>query len=291
MSYPGKNIIYHSLPKPLKQPIRKIYTRFTGWNADATSWADQRIITNPKEVQRDHNYFVQNNFDSKNEYQKYIDEWKFSPLNQYLKEARQATSNWDSYTGARNLYYLPVYAYLRKTKPDYVVYTGVDNGWSIFYFLAALQKNNEGKLYALAEPDELQSNGRKFESTIPNDLLAYNDWELLLGTTQLELSKLAQDHSSIDVFIHDSDNIFSSMMYEFELAYHWLNDSGILFADNIYVNRAFDIFLNSRRCQAGKLAGGSELDDYFWKLGGPPSSLDQRGHLPDLLGYYKPVHK
>ncbi len=287
----NKNHIYHSLPDQLKPPIRKLYTSITGWNADATSWADQRIITNPKEVQRDHEIFIMEYFESEEEYQGYIEEWKSSPQNQYLKEARKTTESWDSYTGARNLYYLPVYAYLRKTKPDHVVYTGVDTGWSIFYFLSALQKNDRGTLYALAESEEIQSNNNEFERTIPDELLAYNDWELRVGTTPLELTKLVQKHNSIDVFIHDSSNIFSSMMYEFELAYHWLNNAGILFADNIYVNRAFDIFLESRECQGGKLAGGSALDDYFWKLGGPPSSLDQRGHLPDLLGYYKPIRK
>lgn len=44
------------------------------------------------------------------------------------------------------------------------------------------------------------------------------------------------------------------MMFEYELAYEWLTDSGMILSDDITWNDAFDTFIEVREPKYGKLS-------------------------------------
>lgn len=48
----------------------------------------------------------------------------------------------------------------------------------------------------------------------------------------------------IDIFLHDSDHSYQNMKFEFEEAWPFIKDEGILLSDNIDGNKAFPEFSN-----------------------------------------------
>jgi len=76
-------------------------------------------------------------------------------------------------------------------------------------------------------------------------------WTLRLGKSQTELPELFTEIDNIDAFVHDSDHSLPCMVFEYELAWEWLGDDGIIFSDDISWNDAFDEFAASKGCRNG----------------------------------------
>lgn len=200
-----------------------------------------------------------------------MQELKNSEISQFLSEAQDRANSRRGTEDLGNPYYQDVYAYVRKTNPDIIVETGVRDGWSTLYILAALYMNDTGKLYSIDYPireneydSQTEDTGSQNEGVptipsgtdpgwiVPEELK--QQWELSIGKSQEKMPLLFNQIEEIDVFIHDSDHSLPCMMFEYELGWEWLVPSGIIFSDDISWNSAFDDFVESKGCEYGYLS-------------------------------------
>ncbi len=150
-----------------------------------------------------------------------------------------------------------LYYFIRKTTPKIIIETGCFYGNSSVAILSALYKNKYGSLYTIDLPAYKEIGGyydsnpylRENERTeylpdgkepgfiIPEFLK--NRWKLLIGKSSERLPELLNEIKFIDVFLHDSLHSYANMIFEFELAYKYLNKGSFIFSDNIDWNRAF----------------------------------------------------
>jgi predicted O-methyltransferase YrrM len=152
---------------------------------------------------------------------------------------------------------LRLYAVLRKLRPRVAVETGVCNGVSTAFLLLALEANGEGELHSIDLPEiagEDYEPGTFWDGkggavipageapgwVVPADLRGR--WHLRLGRSQDELPPLLERLASIDFFMHDSEHSDDCMTFEFGAAWSALRPGGVLAADDVTANNAFDRF-------------------------------------------------
>ncbi len=158
-----------------------------------------------------------------------------------------------------------LYDLVRTVSPDIVVETGVCNGFSSSVILRALEDNGKGHLYSVDLPvniDEITTEertgavlppGKESGWAVPDDLR--ERWTLRLGDTYKELPKVFDSLSDdIDIFIHDSDHSYETMMFEFALAWRNLKEDHFLLADNIDFSEAFFDFTEAKNLEKYNLA-------------------------------------
>jgi predicted O-methyltransferase YrrM len=154
-----------------------------------------------------------------------------------------------------------LYSIIRDVNPNTVVETGVANGFSTLFVLAALYENGNGTLLSIDKPvyldltlEELQHSNRDLSGwkipadkspgwIIPNHLR--NRWELFEGKSIDVLPNLDIENN-IDIFIHDSEHTTTNMLFEYIVAYHNLHDGGYIISDDISHSEAFRIFCTER---------------------------------------------
>lgn len=253
-----KKRIFNSIPDKLKPIVESGYT-------EISSMPSEREL---------HTNFVEQIFDSREEYERYVSEFDAGPatdlLNQALDEYRKITSKGGmgdiGLNTARDYY-----AITRKEEPSRVVETGVCNGLSTLSILLALRENGVGSLYSIDYPFRANESLKEFQEEtfddyggaaipsdkdpgwiIPDELRS--DWELILGKSQRELPKLVTELGGIDLFIHDSEHSHPCMMFEYELAYEFLEENGVILSDDIGWNDAFQIFTDVREPIYGRLS-------------------------------------
>lgn len=166
--------------------------------------------------------------------------------------------------GARN-----VYAILRKYKPEIIVETGVNNGFSTSFILQALYLNGKGKLYSIDLPSQyFQVQNKDFWDSlgvavpepgwiIPAELRQH--WNLLIGDSREILPALLQELGQIDVFIHDGLHTYENMMFEFEESYKYLAKNGLIISDDITWNNSLFDFAKKVNWKVVNLGGGVGL--------------------------------
>ena len=148
-------------------------------------------------------------------------------------------------------YYIVLYFLVRLKKPNVVIETGVERGASSLFILQALEDNDSGILYSIDLPNmsyvsssgnKLQGNTKKETSGIcvPDSLRAR--WELILGNSKIELPKLLEKLTEVDLFVRDDEHTFESMIWEFEQVFSHLSKNGVIFSDNVDINEAINIF-------------------------------------------------
>jgi predicted O-methyltransferase YrrM len=153
---------------------------------------------------------------------------------------------------------LRLYRLLRDVRPRVAVETGVCNGVSTAFLLLALEDNGEGELHSIDLPEVA---GEEYEQgtfwdgkggavippgkepgwMVPAELR--DRWHLVLGRSQDELPPLLERLGEIDFFMHDSEHSYECMSFEFRAAWNALRDGGVLVADDVNVNTAWDEFL------------------------------------------------
>jgi len=141
------------------------------------------------------------------------------------------------------------YSTVRLMQPEVVVETGVMEGFSSRFILLAMAQNGRGTLHSIDFPNqdvELVSGGRRQRDMmgerstgwlVPDHLRSR--WNLLLGDARVLLPQVMAEHTSMDMFIHDSLHSYDHMMFEFQTAWPCLRQGGILFCDDIDYNTAF----------------------------------------------------
>lgn len=159
------------------------------------------------------------------------------------------------------------YALLRELEPTTVVETGVANGLSTLAFLWALDDNDHGHLYSIDYPVHADEPRADFDgdtqrdypmSVIPSDAQpgwiipddVRDHWTLHIGKSQTILPDLRSDLDAIDLFVHDSEHSTPCMLYEYELAWDWLTNGGVLLSDDVTTTPAHRIFLSNRATDA-----------------------------------------
>lgn len=198
---------------------------------------------------------------------RYLTELRTSRLLEYLADKRHwfgqnvdgTTGRGDEfvYGGMDDLGAAHLYALLRDRKPETVVETGVCNGHSTAIVLQALDRNDHGRLYSIdlpetttGSPDASAFWQGKGGAAVPGDKEPgwvipeelRDRWELILGRSQDELDPLLEELGTIDAFLHDSEHSYECMSFEFQTAYPALTEGGLLVADDVNWNTAFEDF-------------------------------------------------
>ncbi|MFO7990728.1 MAG: class I SAM-dependent methyltransferase [Thermoplasmata archaeon] len=143
-----------------------------------------------------------------------------------------------------------LYSFIRETKPDMMVETGVCNGLSSVIMLTAMERNGKGKLYSVDLPVKAGEIEGKNAAVIPPGMESgwmvpeglRDRWELYLGNTFYKLPMLFDGISKIDIFLHDSEHTYEAMMFEYCLAWKHLKAEGFLLSDNVDHSEAFRDF-------------------------------------------------
>jgi predicted O-methyltransferase YrrM len=163
------------------------------------------------------------------------------------------TKRFDSIWQLR-LYRVWVYCLVRALKPRTFVETGVLHGMTSAFVLEALERNGgAGRLISIDLPSYAETgpaNVDGYQGTLPPGrepgwlvpLELRDRWELHLGPSLDVLPRVLEQAGEIDVFLHDSDHTYETMMGEFELAWPVLRDGGALIADDSTDNAAFAEF-------------------------------------------------
>lgn len=128
-------------------------------------------------------------------------------------------------------------AVCRALRPNRVVETGVAYGVTSAYILDALATNELGTLHSIDLPPLAHDAEACVGYMVPADLR--RRWDLRIGSARRLLPALLRENA-LDVFIHDSLHTYSHMKWEFELALGALRPGGVIIADDIEGNRAFE---------------------------------------------------
>lgn len=130
------------------------------------------------------------------------------------------------------------YALARALRPTIAVETGVCYGITSAHLLCAFEQNGEGNLHSIDLPP-LGKNGDAYVgSFIPQELRAR--WTLHRGPSRRLLPSLAATLGLIDLFLHDSLHTYENMRAEFATAWSVLGSRGVLVADDVQGNTAFE---------------------------------------------------
>ena len=145
-----------------------------------------------------------------------------------------------------------LYLLVLRYKPDVIVETGVAQGVSSRYILRAMSKVDAGTLLSIDLPPHDPSgykyaDGRLDPTFVPEELgvgwLVPRElrgrWELRLGRSSDELPKI---RGSVDVFFHDSEHSYETMMLEYTWARAHLSSSGFLASDDLSWSKAWKDF-------------------------------------------------
>lgn len=167
------------------------------------------------------------------------------------------------FAGMRPEVSMRLYGLVREFKPRTLVETGVCNGVSTAVILAALEVNDGGVLYSIDLPEYTDTGyqegtfwkgkkgavipkGNRPGWLIPDKYREH--WHLILGRSQEELPRLLNKLSEIDFFLHDSEHSYECMTFEYQQAWKYLKQGGLLVSDDISWNSSFNDFsiLHSR---------------------------------------------
>lgn len=137
-----------------------------------------------------------------------------------------------------------LYVLCRILKPEKIVETGVAYGLGSSYILQALHENKKGKLYSIDSVFGPWESKQMIGTVIPDYLR--ERWNLIYGSSSQKLKKLLTSLSTIDIFFHDSLHTYRNMMFEFNTAWPFISDKGLLLSDDISANNAFYEFCSKR---------------------------------------------
>jgi hypothetical protein len=185
----------------------------------------------------------------------------FTDLQYFLPD--EFSENFKKYqVGEDGVRYL-LYLLVRKYKPDIVVETGVAQGASSAFILLAMKENKKGHLYSIDLPpnkayiglditenshsyvlEDGQKHWKDIDERIDEPGLLIPEclkdrWTLILGDSKVELPKLLKNQKQISIFFHDSLHTYEHMSFEYNTAWPYIQDGGLLISHDILWNDAF----------------------------------------------------
>jgi len=164
------------------------------------------------------------------------------------------TKHWDGLERF-GLYRLCQYAVTDALDARSIVETGVLHGLSTVFPLSAMHVRSrhlrdERKMISIDLPSTFEagpSNQDGYQDTLPPGLgpgwlipaALAEQWSLRIGPSSEQLPQVVDELGVVDIFIHDSEHTYDTMMLEFRTIWPALRDGGIVIADNIDANTAF----------------------------------------------------
>jgi predicted O-methyltransferase YrrM len=148
-----------------------------------------------------------------------------------------------------------LYALVRRLRPATIVETGTASGISTTYLLAALARNDTGRLVSIDLPFELGTGKELLRPLVPGTSIEPENssplppgkdpgwaipdelrerWELRVGDARELLPTLLDEVGEIGLFLHDSLHTRAHMLFEFESAWPHLARGGVLAADDVF---------------------------------------------------------
>ncbi len=151
-----------------------------------------------------------------------------------------------------------LYVLIRGSKPKVAVETGVEFGVGSAAMLLAMADNRVGHLHSIDLPTldsegRVNADGKRDRSAVPTlEATGYaippearDRWTIALGSSAELLPPLLERLGTIDLFFHDSEHSYSTMLWEFRTAWPHLTRSGLLASDDVGWNAAFTDFCRS----------------------------------------------
>jgi predicted O-methyltransferase YrrM len=253
--------LYDRLPTPVRRPLRGVYYAL-GMGERNSPEAIEAAFVDAFFTDRAEYETLRSEFESR---------WGESGYEDAATKYRQLTGRDTGIGGIGVENGTRLYALVRAVKPSVVVETGVCNGVSTMCVLSAMEENGHGTLHSIDFPyyaDEPLSEFRAetFEEyggaaipadkrpgwLVPDELR--HRWELHEGKSQRVLPEVIVDRERLDLFLHDSEHSVPCMMFEFELAWEALSEDGVIVADDIKWNDAFETFVDIRDADSGRVA-------------------------------------
>jgi len=134
------------------------------------------------------------------------------------------------------------YLVCRTLRPQATLETGVAYGVTSSFVLKALHQNETGELLSVDLPP-LGSRADSFVGFfIPQAFRCR--WHLHRGQSRNVMPALLEKLGTLDLFIHDSLQTHQNMAWEFRQAWPRIRGGGVLIADDVDQNRAFEDFVN-----------------------------------------------
>jgi predicted O-methyltransferase YrrM len=130
------------------------------------------------------------------------------------------------------------YLLCRLSLPSVAVETGVAYGVSSAFILRAMEENGRGTLYSVDLPPLRREYERLWGIAVPEALRGR--WRLHRGASARVLPRLLRETRTVDLFLHDSLHTYKNMHREFDAVWPHLRNAGLLLADDVERNRAFD---------------------------------------------------
>ena len=134
-----------------------------------------------------------------------------------------------------------IWCVVRRLNARKVVETGVANGVTSRFILEALAENRKAQLWSI----DLPPLDERAEWQVGAAITERSQWSFIRGSSRRRLPRLLDEIAPIDLFIHDSDHRYYSIMFEMRLAWDALRPGGVLVVDDIDVNSAFHDFTQS----------------------------------------------
>ena len=127
---------------------------------------------------------------------------------------------------------------VRVLQPERMVETGVARGRTTATALAAMGENEKGHLHSIDLPP-LAVDRDFIGQAVPEELR--DRWTLHVGPSRFVLPKVVAKAAPIDVFLHDSDHTYGSMLEEYRTAWPKIRSGGLLLSDDV-ANRSLTDF-------------------------------------------------
>jgi predicted O-methyltransferase YrrM len=137
-----------------------------------------------------------------------------------------------------------LYALLRAVHPEVVVETGVAQGITSAYILAALSDNGHGRLISIDLPSRSMIRSQIVGAAVPAELRSR--WTYYWGSSRRLLRDVLQDHGAqVGLFVHDSDHSYENMLRELTAAWETTGHGTWIVADDVQLHNAFEDFARS----------------------------------------------
>ncbi len=130
------------------------------------------------------------------------------------------------------------YLSCRLLEPAVVVETGVAYGVSSAFILKALGENGRGRLHSVDVPPFRRGYEKFWGVAVPEALR--RRWTLHRGPSAKVLPRLLEETGEVDLFVHDSLHTRRNMRREFGEIWPRLLAGGVILADDVDRNDAFD---------------------------------------------------
>lgn len=126
---------------------------------------------------------------------------------------------------------------VRALRPDVMIETGVERGYSSSVTLAAMRENGGGRLYSIDLPP-LEGGEGFTGAAVPDELR--DRWTLRLGSSRTVLPELVSEVARVDVFLHDADHTYRSQLAEYRAVWPALREGGVLISDDVWNSALLD---------------------------------------------------